>query len=209
MPPIISDRAPCPCDPRTAVLILAAGRSRRLGRPKGLVRVSGRPLVASMADRALASGAVWVGVVTSSALHPRMRAALGPRPVALVRAPRSRVGLSASIRAGVAAVPVGIPRILLVAVDQWAVRAVDLKDLGRGPARRARAAAYAGRVGIPAAFPSRSRTALGRLAGDRGAQGLLVDADPWPLPHAEQDLDTPSDRAALHRHAGRFRGWPR
>ena len=188
--------------------MLAAGRSRRLGSPKALVRVAGRPLVALQARRALASGAAWVGVVASPALHARLRTALRALPVAVIRSAGSHRGLSASIRAGVTAVPTGMRRILLVEVDQWAVRAVDLGDLARGVGRRPRAAQYFGRLGIPAVFPSHLRPALCRLDGDRGARDLLTRAEGRHLPRAELDLDTPADRAVLRRHPVLFNGLP-
>ncbi|MEC7065213.1 MAG: NTP transferase domain-containing protein, partial [Candidatus Thermoplasmatota archaeon] len=58
-----------------AAVVLAAGRSRRLGRPKALVGVNGRPLVAWIHQRLLAAGCE-VMVVVNPDLADDVRAVL-------------------------------------------------------------------------------------------------------------------------------------
>ena len=58
-------------DPVPAV-VLAAGFSRRLGRPKALVEVNGRPLVAWVVDRLFTAGCLPV-VVVNADIEPQVR----------------------------------------------------------------------------------------------------------------------------------------
>ena len=181
--------------------MLAAGGSRRLGRPKQLVRIRGRTLLELAVTRALSLGPLWVGVVLGAGAS-RLEAQLRLTPVELLRTRHWRDGLSASLRAGLARVPARATHVLLTTVDQWAVTAGDLERLLRGRARVPVAAGYEGIVGIPALFPRRTWPALRALSGDRGARRLLEASQTLaiPLAAAAQDLDTPSD---LRRLRGR------
>jgi molybdenum cofactor cytidylyltransferase len=187
-----------------AVLILAAGASRRLGRPKALVRLAGETLAARSVRLARALRPGWVGIVLGAS-GARVAHALGDSGAALVHAPRWREGLAGSLRAGFAAVPPRARRVLILAVDQWALRPKDLISLLAHRARGPVAAAYAGTRGIPVVFPRAWRVRLARLRGDRGARVLLAgtQAVGVALAAAAQDLDTPADLRALRRVARR------
>ncbi len=86
--------------------MLAAGRSSRMApRHKLLVAdAAGRTMIARVVDAVLASRARPVLVVTGHRAA-EVQAALAGRPVQFVAAPDHAAGLSASLRAGLAAVP--------------------------------------------------------------------------------------------------------
>ncbi|HXQ31469.1 MAG TPA: nucleotidyltransferase family protein [Steroidobacteraceae bacterium] len=187
MAPIIADRRAATC----AVIILAAGGSRRLGRPKQLVHRGAHSLVVRAVDAALGLAPLWVGVVVGASAS-RVAAELRGRPVQIVQARRWRDGLSMSLRAGLARVPRSATHVLVMTIDQWAIRGEDLRRLLASRGRVPLAAGYAGRAGVPAVFPKRWWRALAALQGDRGARQLLDDprVRRVPLPAAEADLDT-------------------
>jgi molybdenum cofactor cytidylyltransferase len=187
----------------TAVAILAAGRSSRLGQPKALVRWRGRTLLQRALD-------------TACALTPRVVVALGAegdelwRTLALpadgARIARIDVtdasdGLSASLRAVVAHVDADpeIERLLVLLTDQYAVDETWLQALlalADAHPRRMIASRYDGVRGVPALFPRAAFAALAALRGDRGARRLLRDEiDPidHPAPRSPGDVDTPVD----------------
>jgi molybdenum cofactor cytidylyltransferase len=88
-----------------AAVVLAAGRSTRMGGPNKLVaEISGKPLVRIAVEEAVASRARPVIVVTGHQ-RERVEGALADLPVKLVHNPDFADGLGTSVRAGIAAVP--------------------------------------------------------------------------------------------------------
>jgi len=88
--------------PRFGAVILAAGGSSRMGRPKPLLEIGGRPLVACAAEAALAA-AVWPVVVVLGAHAEKIRPALARLPVLPIENPAWSEGMASSLRAGLAA----------------------------------------------------------------------------------------------------------
>src|SRR5262249_22248058 len=96
---------PQPDGRRIAAVVLAAGRSTRMGGPnKLLAEIRGRPLVRITVETALASRADPVIVVTGHE-RDRVEQALAGLDVRLVHNPDYADGLSTSLKAGIAAVP--------------------------------------------------------------------------------------------------------
>jgi molybdenum cofactor cytidylyltransferase len=190
-------------------VLLAAGGSRRLGRPKQLVRRGKRPLLlnaVAAARGALGRDDATVVVLGSGALRLRnvlRRAANGPAPSRVVYNAQWRMGLAGSLRAGLAALPPKARAALVMVVDQPDVDAAALSRLiaawRRRPGRPA-AAHYAGRPGVPAILPRRLWHAARALEGDVGARALLRSTTGLTLvemPEAELDVDTVEDLARL------------
>jgi molybdenum cofactor cytidylyltransferase len=146
-----------------AGLVLAAGRSRRMApRNKLLVPdADGTPMVARVVDQVLASGVRPVLVVTGHE-RERLMEALAGRPVQFVHAEDYAEGLSASLKAGVAAVPPEAEGVLIALGDMPLVSAGGHAP----PARRLRPGGRA-----------RHRPAhLSRQAGQPGAVGARIPA---------------------------------
>jgi CTP:molybdopterin cytidylyltransferase MocA len=180
-----------------AVLVLAAGGSRRLGRPKQLVASSGQALVARTVGLARALGPRWLGVVLGAGAG-RVKPALNGLADEIIVARDWHAGMAASLRRGVGRVPADARYLLVMTVDQWQLQSRDLADLLAAAGRIPVAAAYDGRLGVPAIFPRAYIKQLGALRGDQGARRLLTQgtAIAVPMPRAAADLDTPADLAA-------------
>ncbi len=86
----------------TAALVLAAGSSRRLGRPKALVDLGGRTALARILD-ALRDASVTRGVVVVGEHAAALRAAVDPSPYTWVVNPAPDAGRTGSVRCGLAA----------------------------------------------------------------------------------------------------------
>lgn len=191
---------------RIGALVLAAGGSRRLGRPKQLLAPLGEPLVHRMARLALEAGAAPVWVVVGAGAEG-VRTAMADLPVSCVENPGWEEGLASSIRAGVSAAAAAEPApdgLLVLLVDQPRVDGPLLARLlgaARAAPDRRVACAYGGGLGVPALFPSADFPALGRLRGDRGARDILRAAPervvPVPFPDGAVDVDRPEDAARL------------
>ncbi len=184
-----------------AALILAAGASRRLGRPKQLLQYRGSPLLRRVVRLALVSGAAPVLVALDPA-QALFISAISGLPAGCLPIPNASEGMGASLRAGVEAVRIFYPkaeRLLILVCDQPLVGLKHIRALlaSTPPA----AAEYKGKLGVPAVFARSHFPALATLQGDRGARALLstLSAAKVPMPEAAFDIDMPEDVAALDR----------
>jgi CTP:molybdopterin cytidylyltransferase MocA len=186
-------------EPRHAAILLAAGASTRLGRPKQLVEIGGEPLLRRAAHALLATTPVVLVVVLGHDA-PAMRVVLAGLDARVVIAHDHAEGLSASLRAGLAVLPGEIVGALVALTDQPALDAAHLASLctaWRSDPRRAAASAYEGVLGVPALLPRRWFDELARLEGDVGARALLraraEDVVAIDAPALAHDVDTPVD----------------
>lgn len=194
-----------------AIILLAAGASHRMrGRDKLL-----EPLgeVALLRERALACVHAAPGrvVVVLPPDAPARREALAGLALDIVKAADAADGLSASIRAGVTALPPGLDGALLVLADMPELTSADLAAVmaAHDPhnPRICRATDADGKPGHPVFFPARLFPALAALQGDTGARTVIA-ADSAPVTtvpldgqRATTDLDTPEDwRRWRERH---------
>ena len=180
-------------------VILAAGASRRLGRPKQLVELAGESLLRRTARAALAGCAPVLVVVGSRA--EEMTANLAGLPVTIVGNGAWAEGMASSIRAGVAALAAGTPGVLFLVCDQIAVDGALVGRLlaaWREHPDAVIACGYSETRGTPSVFPARSFPRLLALQGDRGARGLLLGEDVVvvPFPEGAVDVDYPEDLPA-------------
>ncbi|WP_279479702.1 molybdopterin-binding/glycosyltransferase family 2 protein [Aureimonas sp. SK2] len=162
---------------RVHALVLAAGRSSRMGGPnKLLARFDGTPLVRRTVETALASGASGVSVVTGH-MADAVAAALAGLDVALLQNPRYGEGLSASLIAGFAAIPANCDGVLVLLADQPLLTAGDLDRMiaafePSGPGSIVMATDQ-GRRGNPVILSTAFAPLVARLEGDIGARSIV------------------------------------
>jgi len=195
---------------RLGAVILAAGGSTRMGSPKQLLTLGGRPLLLRAVEATLASGAQPV-IVVLGAEAVRLRPLLSGHPVVVAENPQWSEGMASSLRAGVSRlieVSPATDAAVIVLCDQPHFSSGSIRrlvDAERTTGRSIAAARYGGRNGAPALFRREHFSALCALTGDHGARALL-NGDPASvatveMPELEADLDTPADYAAV-------RPWP-
>jgi molybdenum cofactor cytidylyltransferase len=168
----------------TVAVVLAAGGSIRLGRPKQLLEYRGEPLVRHAARVALGAGCDRTIVVWGAV---PLDAALSDLPVELLENEEWREGIASSIRAAVHAAP--DDRLLFTVSDQPLVTAAHLRQILAADAPIA-ATGYSGSAGVPAAFAGDLQPELLALRGDRGARSI-IDA------HVAQTVVVPFDAGTL------------
>jgi len=174
----------------TAALILAAGASTRLGQPKQLVVLGGETLLERAVRTAREAGLSPVTVVVHDAALIEMLQARGAQ-VLLNR--KFYEGMSTSIHAGVRwAAGMKANGVVLMTCDQPAVTAGHLCALCAEPGSAA-GSGYAGKVGIPAYFPSSRFGELMYLSGDVGARAMLRGARVVDCEALGLDIDTEED----------------
>ncbi len=175
--PLPRARASRPISPVAAV-VLAAGKSSRMApRHKLLERdATGAAMITRVVDNALASRARPVLVVTGHRA-PEVQAALEGRDITFVPASDYADGLSASLRAGLAAVPPEAAAALVVLGDMPLVtgaaidRLIEAYDAVEG--RLIVVPTHEGQPGNPVLWDRRFHTAMMALTGDSGARSLL------------------------------------
>lgn len=188
--------------PRVFAIVLAAGASRRLGRPKQLLPYRGATLLHAVAAQACAASCAGVAVVlgaAASAVAPALRGL----PLQLELNPDWEEGIASSIRRAISWVMTqeGDAALLLVG-DQPRVTAAHLEQLLAAHRRTGGlvGSRYAGVVGVPAVLTRSTFPALLALRGEQGAQKVLrsasaVTAIDWP--DGALDVDTAADAALL------------
>lgn len=158
-----------------SALVLAAGGSTRMGRPKLAMPVAGTPMVRRAAQAAVQSRCREVVVVLGT--HADVyRPLLDSLPVRVVENPDPTEGMGSSIRIGVEAVSADADGLVLMLADQPFVtpEVIDhLIHVAHSDRRRIVASAYAGTVGPPAYFDRALFLELLTLEGDRGARSVI------------------------------------
>ncbi|MDB5269424.1 MAG: hypothetical protein JWP58_2464 [Hymenobacter sp.] len=187
-----------------ALLLLAAGASTRMGRPKQLLPYHGRTLLRHAAETAVASGCAPIVLVTG-ALHEALVAEVSGLPIQAIHNPDWETGMASSIRAGLSALAEPQPAaVLIMLTDQPLVTPELLQELiARQQQTQAPivAAAYGGTLGVPAVFAQSLLPELLRLQGQQGAGRLIASLGAAvgrvPFPEGLLDVDTPAQYAAL------------
>ena len=182
--------------PSIAILILAAGRSSRLGTPKQLLGYKGQSLL-----RRTARAAASVADAETTALlgfeADLMMKEVRDLPVRILLNPAWEEGIASSIRAGILSLPPSVDAAMLLGSDQPHLttelleKIIEARTVSGKPIV---ACEYGGTVGVPALFSRSYFDRLLELRGDSGARGILhQDPDAvfrLPFPEGNIDIDT-------------------
>ncbi len=163
---------------RIAGLVLAAGRSTRMGGPNKLLEeINGKPLVRIVAEQALASRASPVIVVTGHQ-RERVERVLAGLSVTVVHNPDFADGLSTSLRAGIKAVPPDADGAIVTLGDmpQVSAKLIDRLIAAFDPERGALVVipTIDGKRGNPVLWARRFFPDLLAVEGDIGARHLIA-----------------------------------
>ena len=189
------------------VLVLAAGASRRLGRPKALLPIGDR----IMLDRAIAQARQLgkrITVVTGGG-YPLIRFRCRQSVSAWHYASGWEEGMAASLRSGIESLGPRAKGVFIILLDQPLITGDDLAHLSRAARSSPRvpiAADIHGRPAAPAYIPRYLWPEILLLEGDRGAASVLArhGAVTLPISGAFSDVDTMDD---WRRVSGRYQNW--
>jgi len=163
--------------PRIAALVLAAGRSRRMGKEnKLLAEIGGTPMVRRVVENVAAADVRPVLVVTGHE-PAAVRDALAGLDVVFVDNPDYREGLSASLRHGLAALAGDVDGVLVCLGDMPQVtpdhieRLIAAFDPVEG--REICVPTFEGKRGNPVLWSARFLPEVAAIRGDVGARHLI------------------------------------
>jgi molybdenum cofactor cytidylyltransferase len=195
--------------PAVSGIVLAAGTSSRLGRPKQLLDLGGRTVLERVLDAVRAASLDEVVVVLGHGAEQIQRAGAFDEGVRIASNPDYLQGQSTSLRAGLRAVSGEADAAVILLGDQPEVRAaaidavIDAWRSGAGPIVQA---SYGGRPAHPTLLAREVWPELEALSGDEGARTFiaanrfrraLVEVGGEP----PDDIDTEEDyRRALSKY---------
>ncbi len=164
--------------PTIAAIVMGAGRSRRMAPHNKLLVTdkAGKPMIARVVDNVLSSNARPILVVTGHQAE-HVETALGGRPVRYVHAPDYAEGLSASLKAGIAAVPPECSAAIVCLGDMPLVtgRMIDRLLAAYDPeeGRLIVLPTFRGKQGNPMLWDRRYFAEILAITGDSGARFLI------------------------------------
>jgi molybdenum cofactor cytidylyltransferase len=191
-------------------IVLAAGRSRRMGVQKLLLDYGGKSVISRIVEQLLDSVIDEVYVVVG---HDRDRVAEESRGVSVVFNEDYKTGMLSSVRCGLRAIPETCRAVLVVLGDQPTITSKLVDEIVRAYAATEKGIVvptYAGSRGHPLIISTRYRDRILTGYDDVGLRGLLHEhpGDVFELavstPHVCMDMDEPSDYSravdALRKH---------
>jgi molybdenum cofactor cytidylyltransferase len=192
-------------EPEISVVILAAGGSVRMGRPKLALPLQGKTLLELAIAPVLASGIRDIVIVTGED-----QASIGeriPSNVRIVTNPRSREGIATSLQTGITAVSSRSQAIIFSLGDQPFVTTEVYRMLIERYRRHMKALTYpvfGGNRGNPVLFDRRLWNALMALKGDEGGKQIFASVPDQEkagvtvsCPGILQDIDTQEEYARM------------
>lgn len=192
---------------RFAVIILAAGQSRRLGQPKQLLTKNGHSLLAYHIDLALDVQPERIIVIINEDLH-YLSQSFTRADVEFYINQQAHLGLSSSLQIAATQLKDYSQPILIVGIDQPLLDIKYLSELMQQSAQHPQhtiASYYANTIGIPMIIQPELLAQSGQLSGNRGLKQLITSQSlPVIMIEALQlafDIDTPQDLITA-RHCG-------
>lgn len=185
------------------IIILAAGASTRLGRPKQLLEYNNSTLVRHAIDEAVKSNIGEVIIVLGAGAES-ISPAIESSKVTVVNNNEWQEGIASSIRHGINSVNADVEGVLLMVCDQPYVDASVLQSIITAHERTGKpivACQYRDTAGTPVFFHRSFFDRLTDLQGDTGAKMIIMKnpgkVELVPFFRGEIDIDTNKDYNSL------------
>lgn len=162
------------------IILLAAGTSGRLGRPKQLLMYNGKTLLQGAIETARASGANYV-VLVLGARQAELEQSFDHHEIVLINNAEWQQGMSSSIRTGlneILRIDPEVNAVVFMACDQPLVNEGLINSLLNKYDETGMpiiASGYGNSVGIPALFDRKMFGHLLALQGEGGAKKIIME----------------------------------
>lgn len=188
---------PAPPFPGVPAILLAAGASSRMGRPKALLPLAGTPFVDAIAETLRTGGSRPVLVVLGCH-EAEIRRTAKLRDVAVVSHPGWALGRTSSIQAGLRALPADAEAAVIALVDMPFVRPSTVASLLRvhraaPPDVEAVLPSHGGRRGHPVLLRRALFDRVLVLGPDEPLSAVIRAARCLPVPVDDPDIHTDLD----------------
>ena len=191
------------------IILLAAGPSTRLGKPKQLLQHNGKSLLKNSMEEALNANADSVMVVLGA--HSNLLyGEIDKNKVQLVVNTEWEEGMASSIRIGLKSLLKLIPSVetvIFIVCDQPHLSASLLNELlitHQKTGKPIVASNYGEAIGPPALFHKSFFSELMQLKGDTGAKKIIQqhssEIATVSFPEGQIDIDSPADYEALQKY---------
>jgi molybdenum cofactor cytidylyltransferase len=187
-------------------VILAAGKSARLGQAKQLLQWQNRAL---LEHAVINAGIVFEDkvLVVLGAEAELIQSTINLAGATVIMNHDWQTGMASSIRAAIQALPNSATAVMLMLCDQPLITDVQLQSLvsaWQAEPEQIIASEYHQSIGVPAIFPASYFDELLMLEGDKGAKSVLIKHQTnlikLAMPEAEFDIDTLADFQHLHQY---------
>ena len=195
-----------PVDIKYGIIILAAGNSSRLGRPKQLLPYHNRSLLQNAVEQSLLVPECMVMVVTGAS-REIVESELNTDHILVQHNAEWQTGMASSIKTGVSELLILYPSLdalLITVCDQPFLNAEILTSLITVYSRAKKdivASAYNNTIGTPVLFSQKYFQQLQKLEGQEGAKKIIIqhpeDTTSVQFPLGEIDIDTADDYRRL------------
>ena len=207
-----------PQKPNIAAIVLAAGMSRRMGRPKALLPLGDKPLIHRVVQSIAETDSLTCLIVVTGHCQKKVTAALRGFDVHFVHNPNYDAGgMLSSVQAGIRAVPIDIAAVLIVLGDQPLIRPETVQSIvnaWKSSTPRLVIPAYHGQRGHPVLIDRSGRSEVLALHGDETLKTFVTrhTSDAIELsvedPATITDVDTPEDYERLLKQLNSLDGSP-
>ncbi len=194
------------------ILVLAAGKSQRMGTPKQLLRYQGKTLLQHAVEAALATAMQPVLLVLGARVELMKEELAGIKGVEFLENKEWEEGMASSIRAGLQAIVKSHPAtdgVIVMVCDQPFINPELLRELLETQHQSWKpvvASGYKGTGGVPVLFHKSYFGRLMELKGDTGARKIIKEhaeeVELVPFPQGEKDIDTIADYSGLKQNFG-------
>jgi molybdenum cofactor cytidylyltransferase len=189
-------------DFKWVALILAAGSSSRMGKPKQFLKIDGETLIRKTVNAALGAGPNET-VIVAGLDHELIKNELHGLSLRVIVNPHSEMGMGSSLKFGVDFVMKtfsNFQAVVLMVCDQPLLTSTHLEKMiseHRVTKRPIVASYYSGRNGVPALFHRSMFEKLLTIKDQQGAKNIIEQnlslVKSVDFPEGAIDLDTPED----------------